>query len=80
MGWKNGEYTTVGRDWGRAPTLLEDIPATITLPVAARRLEAFALDERGQRREKLPVIDNGGKASVRIGAGNPTPWYELVIN
>ena len=80
MGWKNGEHATVGRDWGRAPTLMEDIPATITLPVAARRMEAFALDERGQRREKLPVIDNGGKASIRIGAGNPTPWYELVIN
>ncbi len=80
MGWKNGEHTTVGRDWGRAPTLTENIPATITLPVAARRLEAFTLDERGQRREKLPVIDNGGKASIRIGAGNPTPWYELVVN
>lgn len=79
MGWKNAERTTVGRDWGRAPTLVEGIPATIILPVTAHRVEAFALDERGQRGRQLPVADAAGKASIQIGPDYRTLWYEIVI-
>jgi hypothetical protein len=79
MGWKDKAKTTVGPDWGLGPTLVEAIPATITLPVGAARVSVWALDERGQRREQVPVADAGGKASFEIGAKYKTVWYEASI-
>jgi len=79
MGWKNAEKSTVGREWGKAPTLVEGIPATITLPVPARRVKLWALDERGQRGKELPVNEAAGKAEFRIGGEHRTLWYELEL-
>ena len=66
------EKTTVGRDWGRAPVLVEGPAATIELP-GGGKFKAWALDERGQRREELPVAD--GK--LTIGPQFKTLWYEV---
>jgi hypothetical protein len=79
MRWKDSARTTVGRDWGTGPTLVEGIPATITLPVPATRLTVWALDERGQRRELVPVRDAGRSATFEIGATYRTLWYEAVV-
>jgi len=70
MGWKNPEKTTVGRDWGKAPSLVEGVAATITLPRAAR---AWALDERGQRKTELPLRGN----LIEIGPQYRALWYEV---
>jgi Carbohydrate binding domain len=79
MGWKNAEKSTVGRDWGTAPSLVEGIPATITLPVPAARVHVWALDERGQRKTELPVRDLAGKTAVEIGPRHQALWYELEV-
>ncbi|MEI6501074.1 MAG: carbohydrate binding domain-containing protein, partial [Armatimonadota bacterium] len=79
MGWKNEQKDTVGSDWGTGPTLVEGIPATITLPVVAARVTVYALDERGQRREKVAVRDEGGKATFDIGPACKTIWYEVEV-
>jgi hypothetical protein len=77
MGWKNPEKTSVGKDWGEAPSLVEGIPARITLPFPAYRVEAWALDERGQRKTPLPVqADVHGNAAFPIGPQSRTLWYE----
>ncbi|MCX7885814.1 MAG: carbohydrate binding domain-containing protein [Verrucomicrobiae bacterium] len=70
MGWKDPEKSTVGRNWGRAPSLVEGITATITLPRATR---AWALDERGHRKTELPVR----RGLIEIGPQYGTLWYEL---
>lgn len=70
MGWKNAEKTTVGRDWGKAPSLVEGVTAKITFPVATK---AWALDERGQRKTEVPVR-NG---ELEIGPQHQTLWYEI---
>ncbi len=72
MGWKNAEKTTVGRDWGKAPVLVEGPAAKIELP-GGGKFKAWALDERGQRREEIPVVD--GK--LEIGPQFKTLWYEV---
>ena len=79
MGWQNAEKSTVGKDWGKAPSLVEGIGATIVLPVAANRVQAFALDECGQRAGALPVRDANGNAEIEIGAQYATLWYEIEI-
>ena len=72
MGWKNEKRTTVGRDWGMPPVLVEGPKATIALP-GGGRFKAWALDERGQRREEVPVRD----AKLEIGPQFKTLWYEV---
>lgn len=76
MGWKNPEKTTVGRDWGKAPSLVEGIDATITLPVAG--MKVWALDEKGQRKEEVPVMNDSSGSRFLIGPRYQTLWYEAL--
>ncbi len=61
MKWKTAAKDSVGRNWGKAPSLVEGIPACIMLSVPAAEVRAWALDERGQRRTTLPVKAAGGR-------------------
>jgi hypothetical protein len=79
MGWKNPEHTSVGRDWGRAPSVVEGIAATITLPSASARTRAWALDERGQRRSEIAVRNVEGHTEIAIGPAERTIWYEVEV-
>jgi len=78
MGWKNAEKSSVGRDWGEAPTRVEGIPAQIALPYAAGSVTAWPLDVRGQRRVPIAVGTNdAGRAVLSIGPDFQTLWYEV---
>lgn len=70
--WRDAAKTSVGKDWGTAPSLVEGIEATIELPNSGRA-KAWALDERGQRRAEVPLKD--GK--LRVGPEYRTLWYEV---
>jgi hypothetical protein len=72
MQWKGVEHDSVGSDWGRAPSLVEGVPAKIRLPNG--KWKAWALDERGQRREEAPLSEN----TLEIGPEHKTLWYELI--
>lgn len=80
-GWEElgDNRVTVRDNWGTAPTLVEGIPARIILPMPAGAVQAYALDERGARKAKLPVgRDASGRAVIQIGAQYQTLWYEVV--
>jgi hypothetical protein len=78
MVWKNAEKTSVGRNWGKAPSLVEGIPARITLPLSADRAQAWALGERGERKTALAVqASDDGKAQINLGTPAQTLWYEV---
>ncbi|HJT36372.1 MAG TPA: carbohydrate binding domain-containing protein, partial [Pirellulales bacterium] len=79
MGWKNVEKTTVGADWGHAPSLVEGVAAEIALPVPADRLRAWALDERGHRQNELKIADRDGTSVLLIGPEHKTLWYEVEV-
>ena len=73
--WHNAEKNTVGRDWGRAPSRVEGVPAKLTFARPAARCEAWSLDERGQRKEKLPLTETGaGRTTLEIGPRWRTLW------
>ncbi len=77
--WSSLEHSSVGRNWGTAPTLVEGIPARFTLPYRAAGTQVWALDERGQRRQPVPVEATAdGRAVVVIGPQWRTLWYEVV--
>lgn len=76
MGW-NEEKNSVGTRWGEPPSLVEGIPAKITLPVPAERVKVYALDEKGFRKTEVPVEEDKGKATFMIGPQYKTLWYEI---
>ena len=81
MGWKDTEHTSVGDAWGQAPTLVEGIPASFTVPFAADQVEVWALDERGQRRTTVPCqTGKSGQAVIAIGPEWKTLWYEVAVH
>ena len=79
MRWKDGTRTSVGADWGRRPSLVEGIPATITLPAPRDKVRAWPLDERGRRRDALGVSGDARSTAVTIGPASKTVWYEVEI-
>lgn len=78
MIWKNAERNSLS-DWGRAPTLVEGVPAEITIDTGGRDLSVSALDERGLHRSPVPVRSERGRAVFSIGPEHRTLWYELVV-
>ena len=79
MGWKNPEKTTVGNDWGDAPSLIEVIPAEIELTVPAGSVKVWSLDEKGNRAKEVEVKDKNGKATFNVDETYGTLWYEIEI-
>jgi hypothetical protein len=78
MGW-NADHTSVGTQWGRAPTLCEGIAARITLSTGAKSAKVHALDGAGARAGEVPESLSGGRLSFDIGPRFKTLWYEIVV-
>ncbi len=74
-----GTNLTFAREWGEPPILAEGVPARITLPATSARVQAWALDARGQRQAALEVRMVGGRPVVDIGPSYRTLWYEVAI-
>lgn len=70
MKWRDAAKTSVGRDWGKAPSVVEGVAASITLPFAKK---AWTLDARGQRVSEVPVRD--GVVALRPDAH--ALWFEV---
>jgi hypothetical protein len=80
MKWTNEKKESVDRNWGTGPTLVETVPARLTLPVSADKVRVWALDERGQRGSPLGVeAGAGGNAVIAIGPPQRTLWYEIEV-
>jgi hypothetical protein len=79
MGWIDAHKSTVGSDWGRAPSLVEGVAAIVSLPATAQRVRAWSLDERGQRKAPVEIQPDGKRAKLAIGPAHETLWYEVEI-
>jgi hypothetical protein len=66
--------------WGGEPVLCEGIPAKLTLPFSADRVEVYALDPSGERKERLAVPASSSDTCVfEIAPRYRTIWYEVVL-
>ncbi len=79
MVWTDSTKSSVGRNWGKAPSLTEAIPATISLPYPADRTTAWALDETGQRAASLAITPTATGSSIQIGTSQKSLWYEISV-
>src|SRR5262249_45419375 len=69
---------SVGTHWGHKPSVVEVVPATITLPAPARAVSVHALDPGGQLGAALEVTGDT-TATFDIGPEQATLWYEIAI-
>jgi hypothetical protein len=72
----NATRTSVGRDWGRGPTLLQKIPATISLKSATARA-VWALDGCGRRVARVAMQRDADVIRFGLASAEPSLWYEL---
>jgi hypothetical protein len=78
MGWRDETRSTVGRDWGKPPSLVEPIAATIRIPRGAATPVLYPLDDRGQRGKGIPATAAGPDAAqLRIDPSHKAVWYEI---
>ncbi len=77
MGW-NEDHTSVGHQWGKAPTLCEGIAARITMKTAAKSARVHVLDGSGARTAEIPATVKDGQLSFEIGPQHKTLWFEIV--
>lgn len=77
MRWKDAQRSSVGRQWGEAPSRVEVIPAVVKLPGQPAALEVWTLNEKGRHATKLSTTAVEGGSSSKLG--HPaTLWYEIV--
>jgi hypothetical protein len=80
MGWTDAAHTSVSNNWGKAPTIIEVIPAMIDLPFASANTKVWILDETGQRKTEVGVSDNNGRARIVLNGATATLWYEVEVS
>lgn len=73
MEWKNDAHTSVGKNWGKAPTLVEGIHATITFHGKGAALKVWALNERGERKGEIAIYGE----KLILSPEHSTLWYEV---
>ncbi len=72
--------TLGNQHWGTEPVVCEGIPARLTLPFAASRVEVHALDPSGNRKEAVAVNASGPSGcTFEIASRYQTIWYEVVL-
>ena len=80
--WNDEKKDSVGRNWGKAPSLVEPIPAKLSWKIGGPRPHVYRLNERGQRDIELPITQEGDSNIVNvvnIGPQGRTLWYEIVM-
>ena len=77
--WTDATQTSIANNWGSAPTLIEVIPMTVDLPVAAHLVSAWALDGTGERTVSLTVTTTSSGSRLNLGESGATLWYEIEV-
>ncbi len=75
--WKDDRKLSL-KSWGKAPSLVNGITATLEVKKNFGRVSVWALDGSGKRTKRIPVQPAGpGAARFEIGPQHQTIWYEI---
>jgi hypothetical protein len=74
-----GEKVTLKDNYGRAPSRVEGIAATLTFQSPSARVRAWALDNTGKRVKEIGVSMTSTGSSIAIGPEYRALWYEVTI-
>jgi len=76
MVWDD-KRTTVGRQWGKEPTVAQGVSAVVSLNSSHRKAKVYALDPTGARKKSVPAEQTGGKVVFHTAPRFETLWYEI---
>ena len=76
MGW-NEARNSVGREWGRGPTTIAAVTATVRLKTM-QPLRVYALDGKGLPKHELDTSFADGQLEFKLTADDQTLWYGLM--
>ena len=77
--WTDTNHVSVGNQWGHSPVLTEVVPFTLTLPVGTNYVQAWSLDERGQRKAALALTGDASSTTLTVTTNAGSIWYELDV-
>ncbi len=66
-------------NWGHGTVQVEGVPVEVKVPSDAARTTCYALDERGERKVKVPVEKAGSGSKIAVGPQYQTVWYVIEI-
>jgi hypothetical protein len=64
---------TVGRQWGRAPVLIE--PVTGTVALSDDQWQGWSLSPNGKRKQRVSTVTQQGHTHLVMTSGHETMWY-----
>ncbi len=76
MEW-NSSRTSVGRKWGRSPTICRGVAAGIALKTQRTDLKVYALDGKGGRKAEVESKIGDGMIAFDADPSYETLWYEI---
>jgi hypothetical protein len=76
LDWNDGR-TFAANSWRQGPTMVETVPAAITIPTTARTAAVHALDETGRRSKVVASTLDAGRLTFRIDPHDEAVWYEI---
>ncbi len=77
MGW-NADYTSVGSDWGTAPTELQPLSADIQLHIMADSIRLYMLDPTGMPTDSVTLTSTTNTFSFTYDQTQwQTPWISI---
>lgn len=77
MKW-NEDRTSVGKEWGKGPTLVNVVTGSVGLPLKSATV--YALDGTGKRVSEVATTKpSAGTILFQIGPEHKTIWYEVVV-
>ena len=82
MRWKDDSRTSLGDQWGQAPTRIEPVAGQLTLRglEGARAVTLYPLDARGQPGDAAWALSAEGDAwTITLDGGAATPWYLIEV-
>ncbi len=71
---------TSKNEWGTAPSIVEGVPATVTLPFPPSNVRVWSLTTSGARVASVTVVDSGGKAQFAVGSTFTALQYEIEVD
>ncbi|MDA3851117.1 MAG: carbohydrate binding domain-containing protein [Spirochaetaceae bacterium] len=79
MGWTDESHSSLGSNWGKAPTRIETIPLELSLPVEAERVQAWVLDQLGQRGIPLIIVSTERGCKIVVQGNEGSVWFEVEV-
>ncbi len=76
MGW-NDTFTTVGRNWGKGPTVAEALAGAVRLQTGVAGLKVAALDGTGAPGATVASALTNGELAFRVEPSQRTMWYAI---